>query len=343
MKPANPATRASYALERRTFMALVSGGLLAVPLATEAQQAGKVYRLGILSTATAPGSPDPKTAVALVPAALRELGYVEGQNLIVERRYAGGKIELLPGMARELVHLGVNVILAVALPAVRAAKDATGTTPIVFYGNFDPVATGLVTNLAHPGGNTTGVLIAPEGTLAAKKLELLKEAVPQATRIALLVPEDIEAQGLQVQETQKAAAALGVKLTVVTARGHDYDRAFATITAARPGALFVAATSHFMRDRKQIIALAARHRLPAVYEWPEQVEDGGLMAYGSSLPGTTQRAAVYIDRIFKGAKPGDLPIEQPTQFKLIINLKTARVLGLTIPQSLLLRADEVIE
>jgi ABC-type uncharacterized transport system substrate-binding protein len=212
--------------------------LLTAPLAAEAQQAPRVYRLGILSTATAPGPPDPRTAVALVPAALRELGYIEGQNLVVERRYAGGKLELLPGMAHELVHLGVNVILAIALPAIHAAKGATGTIPIVFYGNFDPVATGLVTNLAHPGGNTTGVLIAPEGTLAAKKLELLKEAVPQATRIALLVPEDIEAQGLQVQEAQKAAAALRVRLTVVQARGHNYDRAFATIAAERPGALF---------------------------------------------------------------------------------------------------------
>jgi len=331
-------------IPRRTFMAIIAGGLLTAPFAAAGQQpAAKIYRLGLLSTATAPGSSDQTLAVILVPRALRKLGYVEGQNLIVERRFAGGKLDRLPGMAKELVQLGAAVIFAVALRAIQAAKDATTTIPIVFYGNFDPVANGLVGNLAHPDGNVTGVLIAPEGTLAAKKLELLKEAVPQATRIAALVPEDLSAVRLQIQETQHAAAALGITLNTVAVRGGDYDRAFATIAAERPGALFVASTSYFMRDRKRIIELAARHRLPAVYEWPEQVEDGGLMAYGTCLSATTQRAAVYIDRIFRGATPGDLPIEQPTKFELVINLKTAKALGLTIPQSLLLRADQVIE
>ena len=332
-------------MDRRAFLATLAGGLLAVPLAATAQQpAGKVYRLGVLSTATAPSSSDQtRAAVFLVPGALRNLGYVEGQNLVVERRYAGGQLDQLPGMAKELVQLGTDVIFAVALPAIQAAKDATTTIPIVFYGNLDPVANGLVRNLAHPDGNVTGVLIAPEGTLAAKKLELLKETVPQATRIAALVPEDLRSVRLQIQEAQSAAAALGVTLNVVAVRGGDYDRAFATIAAERPGALFVASTSYFMRDRKRIIRLAARHRLPAVYEWPEQVEDGGLLAYGTSLAATTQRAAVYIDRIFKGAAPGDLPIEQPTKFELVINLKTAKALGLTIPPSLLQRADQVIE
>lgn len=330
-------------MDRREFLSTVGVSLLTAPLAAEGQMAAKIYRLGILSTATAPESRDASTAVALVPAALRELGYVEGQNLVVERRYAGGKTDLLPMMARELVHLGVHVILAIALAAVNAAKNATATIPIVFYGNFDPVANGLVTNLARPGGNITGVLIAPDGTLAGKKLELLKEMVPQATRIAVLVPEDRETYGLQGRELQQAAALLGVALSVVTVRGGDYDRALAAIGRERPGALFVAASSYFMRDRRQIIALAARHRLPAMYEWPEQVEEGGLMSYGSSLSATTQRAAAFIQRIFDGAKPGDLPIEQPTQFKLVINVKTAKALGLTIPQSLLLRADEVIQ
>jgi putative ABC transport system substrate-binding protein len=330
-------------MNRRAFVTGL-GAVLAVPLATEAQHpAGKVYRLGLLSTTTAPGSSDQKAAVILVPKALRNLGYVEGQNLIVERRYAGGKLDRLPGMAKELVQLGADVIFAVALPAIQAAKDATTTTPIVFYGNFDPVANGLVRNLARPGGNVTGVLIAPDGTLAAKKLELLKETVPQATRMVALVPEDLTTVRLQIQEAQNAAAALGVTLNVVAVRGGDYDRAFTTMAAERPGALFVAATAYFMRDRKRIIELAAKHRLPAIYEWPEQVEDGGLMAYGTSFSVTTQRAAAYIDRILKGAKPADLPIEQPTKFELVINLKTAKALDLIIPPSLLLRADQVIE
>jgi putative ABC transport system substrate-binding protein len=319
--------------------------VLAAPLGADAQQTvGKVYRLGLLSVATAPGSSDSTAAVTLVvPKTLSELGYVEGKNLIVERRYAAGKLDQLPGMARELVQLRADVIFAVALPAILAAKDATGTTPIVFYGNFDPVANGLVRNLARPGSNITGILIAPEGTLAAKKLELLKETVPHAKRIAMLVPDDPTSTRLQIQEAEKAAAALGVALNVVVVKGSDYDRAFTMLEAERPSALFVAATAYFMRDRKRIIDLAARHRLPAIYEWPEQVKDGGLMAYGASFSVTTQRAAAYIDRIFRGATPGDLPIEQPTKFELVINLKTAKALGLTIPPSLLLRADQVIE
>jgi len=330
-------------MDRRAFIGTLAGGLLATPLTAEAVEAGKVYRLGVLSTASAPGSSDQWAAVILVPRALRKLGYIEGQNLIVERRYAAGKLDRLPGMARELVNLGANVIFAVALPAIRAAKDATATTPIVFYGNFDPVANRLVGTLARPGGNITGVLIAPEGTLAGKKLELLKEVVPQATRVALLVPEDLATVQLQVQEVHNAAAALGLTVSVVAVKGSDYVRAFTTIAVERPGALFVAATSYFMRDRKRIIELAAKHRLAAIYEWPEQVQDGGLMAYGSSLSGTTQRAADYIDRVFRGATPGDLPIEQPEVFELVINLKTAKALGLTIPPSLLQRADQVIE
>jgi putative tryptophan/tyrosine transport system substrate-binding protein len=278
----------------------------------------------------------------LIPPALRELGYVEGQNLVIERRYAEGKLERLPGLTRELVQLRVDVIVAVSASAIRAARDATATIPIVMYGNLDPVAAGFVASLARPGGNLTGVLIAPGGTLAAKKLELLKAAVPGAARIALLAPVDPNF-GRQVQEVQTAALSLGVKLVVVEVREGGYDRAFATIAAERPGALFVGAHSSFMRHRKRIIELAAKQRLPAIYEWPEQVEDGGLMAYGTSLSGLSRRIAAYVDRIFKGAKPGDLPVEQPTTFELVINLKTAKALGLTIPPSLLLGAGRVIE
>ena len=328
-------------MDRRTFLATIAGGLLAAPLAAGAEQAGRVYRLGLLYP-LAPAPTEHKTSAVLVPAALRELGYVEGQNLIVERRYAEGRTDRFPELARELVRLRMDVILAISPAAIRAARDATKTIPIVLYGNFDPVAAGLVANLARPGSNITGVVIAPGGTLAGKKLELLKEAVPGATRIALLAPVDSNFSR-QVQEAQKAALPLGVKLTVVEVRDRDYDRSFATIASAHPDALFVGANAQFYIDRKQIIELAAKHRLPAIYEWPEQGEDGGLIAYGTSIAGLSRRAATYIDRIFKGANPGDLPIEQPTKFDLVINLKTAKALGLTIPQSLLVRADQVIE
>jgi putative ABC transport system substrate-binding protein len=329
-------------MDRRAFIGTVAGGLLAAPLAAEGQQAGRVYRLGLLYP-LAPAPTEHKTSAVLVPAALRELGYVEGQNLIVERRYAEGRTDRFPELARELVRLQMDVILAISPAAIRAARDATKTIPIVLYGNFDPVAAGLVANLARPGGNITGVVIAPGGTLAGKKLELLKEVVPGATRIALLAPVDDANFSRQVQEAQKAALPLGVKLTVVEVRDRNYDRSFATIAFAHPDALFVGASAQFYIDRKQIIELAAKHRLPAIYEWPEQGEDGGLMAYGTSLIGLSLRAATYIDRIFKGAVPGDLPIEQPTKFDLVINLKTAKALGLTIPPSLLQRADQVIE
>jgi putative ABC transport system substrate-binding protein len=209
------------------------------------------------------------------------------------------------------------------------------------WGNFDPVAEGFVTSLARPEGNVTGVLIAAEGTLAAKRLELLKGAVPRATRIATLFHEAV--LQTQVRETERAAASLGVTLVAAVVRGGDYERAFAAMAAERPAALFVAGSTFFFRDRKQIIELAAKHRLPAIYEWPEQAEEGGLMAYGSSLPEGYRRLAAYVDRVLKGAKPGDLPVEQPTNYELIINLKTAKALGLAISKSLLQRADRVIE
>jgi len=328
-------------MDRRLFLGALAGGLLATPLTAHAQGAGRTYRLGLLFP-FAPPPGERKTSAILIPAALRALGYVEGQNLIVERRYAEGKADRFPGLARELVRLRVDVIIAITPGAIRAAKDATTTIPIVLYGNFDPIAAGFVGSLARPGGNITGVLIAPGGTLAGKKLELLKEAVPRSTRIALLAPVDPDFSR-QVTEAEQAASPLGMKLTVVQVRDGDYDRAFASIVADRPEALFVGANAQFFIDRQRVIALAAKHRLPAIYEWPEHVEDGGLMAYGTSLAELSGRAASYVDRIFKGAKPGDLPIEQPSKFELVINLKTAKALGLTIPPSLLQRADRVVE
>jgi putative ABC transport system substrate-binding protein len=311
--------------------------LLSATPTSYAQQGGRVYRLGVLRP-TGPLSADDE---ARLSTALRELGYLERQNLAIERRYASGKMDQLPALARELVHGRADVVLAVGAAAVRAAKAVTATVPIIMWGLFDPVAEGFVRSLARPGGNVTGALIAAEGTLAAKRLQLLREAVPRASRIAALF--DNAGSPTQMRETQKAAMSLGITLTIAEVQGSDYESAFATLATGRPSALFVAGSTFFFRDRKRIIELAAKHRLPAIYEWPEQVRDGGLMAYGTDLSQGYQRIAGYVDRIFKGAKPGDLPIEQPTKFELVVNLKTAKALGLTIPQSLLRQADEVIQ
>ena len=275
--------------DRRAFLGAIAGALLAGPLAAGAQRPEHMFRLGMLFPLT-PAPSETKSSAILIPAALRELGYVEGRNLIVERRYAEGKVDRFAGLARELVGLHVDVILAISPSAIRAAKEATSTIPIVMYGNFDPIAAGIVTNLARPGGNITGVLIAPDGTLAGKKLELLKEAVPEATRIALLAPVD-PSFSRQVQEAQQAARRLGVTLAVVEVRDREYDRAFAAMAPDRPDALFVGSSAQFFIDRHRIIELAARHRLPAIYEWPEQGEDGGLMGYGTSLAGLARRVA----------------------------------------------------
>jgi putative ABC transport system substrate-binding protein len=322
------------------LLASLALGVLVASLAAEAQQAEKVYRLGILSPAPPPVLSDRGSLSVLLPTALRELGYAEGRNLLVERRFAEGKHDRLPGLARELVQLRVDVIATVGNDATQAAKDATKTIPIVMMGR-SAVERGYVASLARPGGNITGVVIA-ETALADKRLELLKEAVPGATRIAALASGE-EDKKTQLREAEKAAAALRVTLVVTEVRGGDYERAFANIVAGRAGALLVLSSPVLFRDRKQIIALAAKHRLPAIYQWREHAEDGGLMAYGSNLPGLSRRVAAYVDRILKGANPAQLPVEQPTVYELVINLKTAKALGLTIPQSVLVRADELLQ
>ena len=328
--------------DRRTFIGSIAGGLLVLPLAGQSQQAGRIYRLGLLS----PGMPSTSSTgmAQWLSSYLGELGYVEGRNLVVVARFAEEQADRLPGLAHELAQQKPDVIVAIGTSAIQAGKVATTTVPIVFLNNGDPVALGLVASLARPGGNVTGILIAPGGTLAGKKLELLREMVPRATRIALLTPDDPGAGlKMQVQEVRKSAAVLGVELSVVEVRGGDYAKAFAAIGATGSTALFVGAHSRFLRDRNKIIELAASHRLPAIYEWPQQVKDGGLMSNGASDTETYRRVAVYVDRIFKGAAPGELPIEQPSKLLLVINLKTAKAMGLSIPQSLLLRADEVIQ
>jgi putative ABC transport system substrate-binding protein len=330
-------------IDRRTFLAGTGAVFLAAPLAVEAQQAAKVARIGYLALNLAA---NPHLREAFLQG-LRDLGYVEGRNLMIETRSAEGKRERLPALAAELVALKVDVIVvAGGTLAALAAKQATRTLPIVFTPAADPVESGLVTSLARPGGNVTGLsILAPE--LVGKCLEQLKQAVPGVSRVAVLwqpgaVPERTEKDMLKGAEV--AARALGVRPQFVEARGPaDFDRAFSDMTKARAGALTVLGSTMFGNERRRLVDLAAKNRLPAVYPWREFVDAGGLMAYGPNVAVLYRRAATFVDKILKGAKPGDLPVEQPTKFELVINLKTAKALGLTIPPSLLQRADQVIQ
>jgi putative ABC transport system substrate-binding protein len=328
-------------VDRRTFLGALAGGLLAAPLPAGAQQAGKVYRLGVISPGGVPDTSVP-TIPNLLPATLRELGYVEGRNLVVDRRFADDKPDRLPGLARELVRLRPDVIVGVSGQAIQAVRDATATIPIVMVISTDPVARGLVTSFSRPGGNVTGVTAVAETSLAGKRVELLKEAVPKAARIAVLASGSLSSSA-QLKEAQKAAEALRVKLVTVEVRDADYDRAFGTIMAERVDGIFIVMGPTLMRDRNQIAERAVRHRLPTISGNPELTEVGCLLSYGSSVSDVSRRVAVYVDKILKGAKPPELPVEQPTKFELVINLKTAKALGLTIPRSLLERADQVIE
>jgi putative ABC transport system substrate-binding protein len=329
-------------MHRRTFLAGTGTVLLAAPLAPEAQQAAKVARIGFLATNLAANSHLPDA----FRQGLRDLGYVEGRNVLIEYRDAEGKLDRLPALAAELVALKVDVIVAPNTPAALAAQQATRTLPIVFIGVGEPVRSGLVTTLARPGGNVTGLsVISPE--LVGKWLELLKQAVPGVSRVAALRQPgamDDRTEKDMLEGADVAARKLGVRLQFVEARGPaDFQRAFSDMARARAGALTVRPAPMFMSERRRLVDLAAENRLPTVYPWRDFVDAGGLMAYGPNLADLYRRAATYVDKILKGAKPADLPIEQPSKFELVINLKTAKALGLTIPQSLLLRADEVIQ
>jgi putative tryptophan/tyrosine transport system substrate-binding protein len=320
---------------------LLLGGLFS-PVAAGAQQAAKVARIGYLATNLAAGS----HLAEGFRQGLRDLGYVEGRNVVIEYRAAEGKWDRFPALAAELVALKVDVIVASGTPAALAAKQATRTIPIVFAAVADPVTSGLVTSLARPGGNVTGLsVLAPE--LVGKCLEQLTPAVPGITRVAVLWHPGAFGERTEkdmLKEAEVAARALGVRLQFVQARGPaDIDRAFSDMTRARAGALAVLTSSMLFGERRRLVDLAAKNRLPAVYPWREGVDAGGLMSYGPDLADLSRRAATYVDKILKGAKPADLPVEQPTKFELVINLKTAKVLGLTIPQSVLARADHVVE
>ena len=305
------------------------------PLAAEAQHA----RIGFLAAGTLAES----TAIDSFRQGLRECGYVEAQNVVLEFRGAAGKYERLPELAAELVRLRVDVIVALATQAAVAAKNATRTLPIVFVYVGDPVETGLVISLARPGGNATGLsTLHPE--LVGKQLQLLKDVVPNVSRVAVLWNPTNPGGPLLLREAKTAARSLGVELQVLEARGPgDFAPAFATMTAARAGALLVLADSMVFLQRDRVVDLARKHRLPAVYGLRQFADAGGLLAYDVSLADSARRAASFVDKILKGAKPADLPVEQPTKFEFVINMKTAKALGLTIPPLLLLRADQIIE
>ena len=315
--------------------------IAAAGLVVDAQQAPRIPKVGYLQ-ATARAN-----VTHLVDAfrqGLRELGYVEGKSVVLEIRAGEGERERLPGLARELVGLKPDVIVATTDLAIAAVKRETQTIPIVMAFSTDPAGTGFVASLARPGGNVTGLsTISPE--LSGKRLELLREVVPGLSRVALLWNPDVRGNLLDYKETETMARSLRLELqSVELSRVEDLDRAFAVVIKGRAQALIVpSGNPAAVAKRSQITGLAQRHRLPAVYGATEFVKDGGLMSYGPSVPEMFRRAAVYVDRILKGARPGDLPVEQPTKFELAINLKTAKAFGLTIPPSLLQRADHVIQ
>jgi putative ABC transport system substrate-binding protein len=313
--------------------------LFALCSSAEAQRSGRIPRIGLLL----PYSPGPDARVEAFKQGLRELGYVEGQNVTLEYRWADGKFAQLPDLAADLVRLKVDVIVAVVTQASLAAKQATGTIPIVVIGVSDPVGSGVVASLARPGANITGTS-SMTAAVVGKQLELLKETLPKISRVAALWnPANPIFQAIQRRETEVAARALGVQLRILEARGPDeIERAFAAMASERTRALLVLGDPVFISHRKRIADLAANGRLPAVSGTREFVVAGGLMAYGPSFADMHRRAAYYVDRILKGTKPADLPVEQPTKFELLINLKTAKQIGLTIPPNVLARADRVI-
>jgi ABC-type uncharacterized transport system substrate-binding protein len=331
-------------MDRRAFITFVGGSILAAPLAREAQQP-KVARLGYLVTGSLE-SPEVRARRDAFRTGLRELGYLEGQDIVLEYRGADSKIERLLGLATELTRLKVDLIIAVATPAARAAQQATTTIPIVATAMGDPVRDGLVASLARPGGNVTGTtFLGPE--LVPKRLELLKQALPRVSRVAGLRHPGAFSEGTMkdmLKETEAAAGTLGVQLQLVDVRGPDeFDRAFSTMIRERAEALLVFPSTMLFAQGKRIVDLAAKHRLPSMSNAREFVDLGGLIAYGASLIDLNRRAATYVDKILKGTKPADLPIEQPTKFELVINMKTAKALGLTIPHSIMVRADELIQ
>lgn len=327
-------------INRRAFLALI-GALVAAPRAVVAQQARRVYQIGYLSAGSSSAYPQ---YVEAFRQGLRELGWVEGQNIAIDYRYAGGRVERLPELAAELVRLKVGVIVATPAPSVAAAKNATETIPIVVIAAFDPVGQGLVASLARPGGNVTGLSYSAGQEIFGKQLALLREAVPNIRRTVVLSNPASPAHASAMTEMRLAARSLGMELKLLELRDpNEFDRAFAALAKERVGALFIVADPMMTSHSERLADLAAKSHLPTATTNRLPVEAGCLMSYGPSFSDLWRRAAGYVDKILRGARPADLPVEQPTKFELVINLKTAKALGLTIPQSLLLRADEVIQ
>jgi len=321
-------------------VAAVTGGLLAAPLAAGAQPAGTPYRIGFLGNST-----ESLEANLVRPFrdGLRELGYIEGRDIAIEYRWAEGQYEHFPALIEELIALKVAVLVTAGTPAALAVKRATTTVPLVMVAVGDPVGTGRVKSLARPGGNLTGLVsIAPD--LEGKRLELLTEVVPKLSSVAFLSNPANPFHATSEKQARAAAKALRLKVEFFPVRAEsEFDRAFLAISGQRPGALVMLADRLFLHHRARIVEFAAHYRLPTVYAYTELVEAGRLMSFGPSYPGMHRRAAYFVDRILKGAKPADLPMEQPSKFELLINLKTARALGLVIPQPVLLRADDLIQ
>ena len=328
-------------MRRCDFIIFLAGAMAAWPLTGRAQQKAMPV-IGVLNT----GSPGPSSApfIAAFLQGLSEAGYVEGQNVTIEYRWAEGHYDRLAALAADLVGRKVDLIMASTPPSALAAKSATSTIPIVFRHGGDPVADGLVASLPRPGGNLTGVSQLGDEGLTPKRLELLSELVPRAGVIALLVNPNSPAAGRVIQEVQQAARAKGLQLPILKAGSEsEIGAAFATLVELHAGALLALTDPFFSNRREQLVALAAHHAVPAIYPLPDFAQAGGLVSYGPSTTAAFREVGIYVGKILKGAKPADLPVQQSTTFELVINLKTAKTLGLTVPQSIVARADEVIE
>jgi putative ABC transport system substrate-binding protein len=327
-------------MRRRDFIIFLAGATAAWPLAARAQQKAMPV-IGVLYAGSPSASSGP--FMDAFRQGLREAGYVEGQNLAIEYRWAEGNYDRLPALAADLVGRKVDLIMANSPPSALAAKNATSTIPIVFRGGPDPVGAGLVASLARPGGNLTGVSFVPD-ELTVKRLELLSELVPRAGVIALLMnPNNPNAERV-IRDVQEAARTKGLQLHVLKARSEsEIDTAFASLVQLHAGALVVGGDPFLTSRREQLVALASRRAVPSIYAWREFAASGGLISYGSSLTSAFRLVGAYAGKVLKGAKPADLPVQQPTTFELVINLKTAKALGLTVPRSMLMRANEVIE
>ena len=324
---------------RRTLVSLLWLGI--APLSSFAQQRAKVWQVGFLSSSARPAST--KSAFERFRQGMRELDYVEGKNLVIESRFAEGSYERLPGLAAELVQLKVDVIVADASPAIRAAQKATSTIPIVMGSTGDPVGSGFVESLAHPGGNITGLALMSSDA-SPKLLNLLREAVPLLSRVAVLLSPASSTYRAILDNVRVAATSTGIEVVPVEAQTRlEIESGFSAMVRAKADALLVGITPFFVQQQGQIAELAAKNRLPSISGYRTYAEAGGLMSYGQNIPANFHRAATYVDKILKGAKASELPVEQPTTFEFVVNLKTAKALGLTLPQSLLLRADEVIQ